>query len=407
MKNYLSILFLLSSFLVLSQNPTSFRNGVIPGVKTTAEIQAIVSPKLGTQIFNSTTETIWVRQSSSWADTGVGGTVTGDVVTFDSSKANAVDVEIVDGDPSVDYKLLFDINGTGWGAETPTSTWGQIQGLLSDQTDLATALNNKISFSGANLGTSTFILGGSGNNIIAFSRLDNNTTYVMSKLKHEFSLGNDDDSVTSVYTMEPDKFTTDLTLAEVKAGGSGQFLTREAGDDLYAPAGSTGGSEENTDNQTLSYNDYGEISITGGNTITATRYRNITTFDLIDDGGGATYSPTAFGVSETYEFSDNVLGAVYVNPIVTGTPTGDLVFDLGASYEVGSTNWSIFDVFISNVNNTGDDYYLKAIKRTKVSSPDDIYKIMSVDASGKLVPFPAPLSFDTINLKLQYNFYPY
>lgn len=70
MKKLISLLLLFTVFTVKGQ---IFDIGIVTGPVTTTEMNTISSPLLGQQIFNSTTNTIWVYYNSQWNDTGIGG----------------------------------------------------------------------------------------------------------------------------------------------------------------------------------------------------------------------------------------------------------------------------------------------------------------------------------------------
>jgi Chaperone of endosialidase len=66
---YLSVLiFLLSTRYTYSQSTTLTPQGVMFPQLTTVQINALVSPSLGTLVYNTTTNSYWYRQSGSWAE---------------------------------------------------------------------------------------------------------------------------------------------------------------------------------------------------------------------------------------------------------------------------------------------------------------------------------------------------
>ena len=86
MKNY-KILIIAFLFSLFAQSQ-KFDKGSIDGPMTTAEIQALASPKLGQTIYNSETKTDWQYDGTDWVDTGSGSSLT------DAEVVAAVDAEL-------------------------------------------------------------------------------------------------------------------------------------------------------------------------------------------------------------------------------------------------------------------------------------------------------------------------
>lgn len=114
-----------------------FAGGSLDGPMTTTEINALVSPTEGLEIYNSTTQTKWRYNGSSWDDLGSGGSA--DIDTFAELNAIVADKSLVNLEDAQTFSnvITFDdrVEQSGLGGST-------YFGLNSGQTDDLSGNNN-------------------------------------------------------------------------------------------------------------------------------------------------------------------------------------------------------------------------------------------------------------------------
>ena len=124
MKKIVLIVFILVSYLGFSQlePKTLVVNGAIINVKTTAQIQALAVAPEGYIQYSSDTQTLWIKTTTVWKDTGVSGDLSAtDIDTLAELNAILTDATLVTG--------AHNIAGTGL-TESPAGTFNVANPLV-------------------------------------------------------------------------------------------------------------------------------------------------------------------------------------------------------------------------------------------------------------------------------------